>query len=63
MKTKALKLEGVKQFKIIANRDSKLDIIAEVHTKMDSTMSMVFVNQRNVGYALQKKLKAKDISA
>lgn len=40
----ALKLKGVKNFKIMLSQEGKVDFTAKLHTVLDQAMTMVFVN-------------------
>jgi superfamily II DNA/RNA helicase len=47
IKKEALKLKGVKSFKIELSKAAKLDFIAKVHTSLERSMTMVFVNTKS----------------
>lgn len=47
IKKEALKLKGVKSLKIELSKNAKLDFIAKVHTSLERSMTMVFVNTKD----------------
>lgn len=59
----ALKLKGVKNFKIMLSNEDKVDFIAKMHTMLVTAMTMVFVNQKDSAVKLQAKLKKDMIEA
>ena len=65
IKKEALKLKGVKNFRIILTEDKKLEFIAKLHsTKMsEGAMTMVFVNTKKNAEKLQTKLATKDVKS
>lgn len=59
----ALKLKGVKNFKILLDAQGKVDFTSKMHTVLDQAMTMVFVNKKDSAYTLQNKLKTANIEA
>jgi superfamily II DNA/RNA helicase len=47
IKKEALKLKGVKQFKLSIAGQDRTDFIANLHGKLDQAMTMVFVNRKD----------------
>ncbi len=48
----ALKLKGVKQFKLNIAGQDRTDFIANLHGKLDQAMTMVFVNRKDTALEL-----------
>ena len=53
IKKEALKLKGVKQYKMLLPAKDKTDFIANLHSKLDRAMTMVFVNRKDTATTLQ----------
>lgn len=46
MKTEALKLKGVKQFRLVVNESDKPKFVNDVYTQLDSYQTMIFVQKK-----------------
>jgi len=63
IKKEALKLKGVKNYRICLKEEAKNDFVAELHVKLGRIMSMIFVNFKTTAQKLQAKLKDRDIES
>lgn len=59
----SLKLQGVKNFKLLMQESEKIDFVAQLHTNLEKAMTMIFVNRKDSATALQNKLKSQNIKA
>lgn len=63
IKKEALKLKGVRQFKLRIDAAARTDFIANLHSKLNRAMTMVFVNKKDTASKLQKRLAQQEIAA
>jgi superfamily II DNA/RNA helicase len=63
IKKEALKLKGVRNFRIILSEAEKLEFMARFHTELYKTMTMVFVNTKKNATMLQEKLATKGVKS
>lgn len=63
VKKEALRLMGVKNFKIGLDQNEKIEFIADVYKKLSKTMTMIFINERRFAQEIQSKLKSQGIEA
>ena len=58
-----LKLKGVQNFKINLNAQQKVEFVLELHTRLEQSMTMVFVNEKKEAHKLAEKLQKKNVEA
>jgi superfamily II DNA/RNA helicase len=63
LKKEALKLKGVKNFKILLNAESKVKFIEKLFFVLQNTMTMIFVNKKQSAITLQERLAKMNIQA
>ena len=63
VKKEALRLKGVRNYKMQMSESAKLDFIMDLHTRLDRAMTMVFVNRKDTATQLQAKLQTRNITA
>lgn len=63
IKKEALKLKGVKNYRIGLSEEEKDGFVSELHEKLDKVMSMIFVNKKETAQKLQARLKAGNITS
>lgn len=63
VKKEALQLKGVQNFRIPIKETNKADLVLKVHTNLEKTMSMIFVNKRRQAEELKMKMEAQGVKA
>jgi ATP-dependent RNA helicase DDX19/DBP5 len=63
IKKEALKLKGVKQFKIMVDDKQRKQFLQEFYTRILRSYAMIFVNRKNTATYLQEHLKSLGIQA
>lgn len=61
IKKEALKLKGVKNYRIHLNEAEKTEFIIKLHAELDKAMSMIFVNKKDSATKLQARLATKQV--
>lgn len=63
IKKEALRLKGVKNYKMSLKPFAKIDFVAKLHTSLSTAMTMIFVNKKDWAIQLQQKLASQDVKA
>lgn len=63
IKKEALKLKGVKNYRIALTEEAKDGFVGELIEKIDKIMSMIFVNKKETAQKLQARLAARAITS
>jgi superfamily II DNA/RNA helicase len=63
LKTEALKLKGVKQFRLVVNAKDKLKFINDVYVQLDGYQTMIFVQKKTDATNLQDQMSKMGIKA
>ena len=63
LKTEALKLKGVKQFRLVVNEKDKPKFVNDVYTQLDSYQTMIFVQKKVDATNLQDQMSKMGIKA